>query len=253
MLDLEEALRSLTAGVSRLACELTALEEADGRVLAEDVHAPRPIPEFDYSAMDGFALCTRDFFGGGPWLFPVKGESRTGGRPPVLEPSSVCRIFTGAELPAGADCVVPQEVVRHEAGVAHFACLPEPGANVRRRGEDLEQGSRVLGAGTRLGPSQLALVAALDRREVLVAQRPRVAIVCTGDELRAPGAPARPGTIPESNSVALAALCRQAGARVTRSTRVGDRLDDVVRAFEEALRDADLLLSVGGASVGDYD
>jgi molybdopterin molybdotransferase len=222
-------------------------------VLAEALHAGSPMPELDYSAMDGFAVRTRDFSGAGPWTLPVRGESRTGGSAESLAPAAVCRIFTGAELPAGADSVVPQEVVQHEAGVARFESLPEAWANVRRRGEDLTAGELALADGTRLGPSQLALAAALDRAELVVAQQPRVAIVCTGDELRAPGEAPRRGSIPESNSVAIAALCRQAGAVATRALRVGDRLSDVQSAFSDALDNADLVLSVGGASVGDYD
>ncbi|HEY6559749.1 MAG TPA: gephyrin-like molybdotransferase Glp [Polyangiaceae bacterium] len=253
MLELTEALRALTTDISRLGCERVLLGQAHRRVLAETLLAGSPMPEFDYSAMDGFAVRLRDFSGAGPWALPVKGESRTGGSAENLEAGAVCRIFTGAELPAGADSVVPQEVVRHEAGVARFESLPKAWANVRRRGEDLAAGELALADGARLGPSQLALAAALDRAELVVAQQPRVAIVCTGDELRAPGEAPRRGSIPESNSVAIAALCRQAGGVATRTLRVGDRLSDVQSAFSDALDNVDLVLSVGGASVGDYD
>ncbi len=253
MLELSEALCTLTADISRLGCERVLLGQAHGRVLAENLVAHTPMPELDYSAMDGFAVHSADFDGDGPWKLPVKGESKTGASAPRLEPGAACRIFTGAELPAGADSVVPQEVVQHAGGVAHFQGAPKAWANVRRRAEDLPAGELALPEGTRLGPSQLALVAALDRAELLVALRPRVAIVCTGDELRAPGEAPRAGSIPESNSVAIAALCQQAGAVVTRTLRVGDRLTDVASAFGDALDNADLVLSVGGASVGDYD
>lgn len=256
MLELTEALLALIADTSRLGCERVSLREAAGRVLAESLHASAPMPALDYSAMDGFAVRTDDFAAGpGPWTLPVQGESRTGGAAPKLETGTACRIFTGAELPAAADSVVPQEVVRHDpaAASACFERRPRAWANVRRRGEDLPAGGLALAEGTRLGAGQLALAAALDRADLVVALKPRVAIVCTGDELRAPGEPPRPGTIPESNSVAIAALCEQAGARVTGALRVSDRLSDVVSAFEGALKAADLVLSVGGASVGDYD
>jgi molybdopterin molybdotransferase len=149
--------------------------------------------------------------------------------------------------------VVPQEIVDAANGVAHFRRRPDPWANVRRRGEDLLPGAVALVSGTRLEPGQLALTAALDRAQVWVARRPRVTLVCTGDELRAPGEPNRPGTIPESNTVAIAGLCRRAGAEVLSIVRTPDELEHATRAISSALSRSDVLVTIGGASVGDYD
>lgn len=252
MLDIEEALLRVTA-VSRLGRELSSLDECDGRVLAEQLAATTDLPAFDYSAMDGYALARSDLLGEAPWTLPVHGESRTGGRIPDLAEGSVCRIFTGAGLPARADAVVAQEVVQVADGRARFERKPEAWANVRRRGEDLRAGEDALREGTVLGPGQLALAAALERAKLWVARRPRVTIVSTGDELRRPGEPARPGSIPESNSVAIAALARRAGAQVTVAHRAPDNLAKMARLVSEASEHADLLITIGGVSVGDYD
>jgi molybdopterin molybdotransferase len=173
--------------------------------------------------------------------------------PAPLTPGSVCRIFTGAPIPEGADAVVMQEDVTRTGDSARFASRPAPGAHIRRRGEDLKQGACALARGTRLNPIQLGLAAAVDRGELLVARRPRVTILCTGEELRVPGSPALPGTIPESNGPALAALVQAAGGLPTLAPRTGDSLEETERALRAALRGSDLLLTVGGVSVGEHD
>src|SRR5262249_23676016 len=161
------------------------------------------------------------FDGALPLTLPVVGESRMGGVAPKLAPRAACRIFTGAELPEGADAGVLQEDVTREGDQVTFANAPGRGANIRRAGEDLAAGDRAIAAGTRLSPFQLSLAASLEYAELVVAARPRVTIVSTGDELRSPGEPARPGSIPESNSIGLAALAESAGATVTVAPLVG--------------------------------
>ena len=281
MLDFETArARVLAWGESAgraAGVEMVPLVEAQGRVLVEDVVAPAPFPLRDVSAMDGYAVRSRDFVetrsadrdadvsdadatlgdasldDGARWEFEVIGESRTGHAAPSLDRRAAVRIFTGAIVPSGADAVVMQEnTTRHGERVV-IEKAPREFENVRRRGEDLAEGTVVLRRGTRLGPFQLGLLAMVDRAEVLVGRAPRVAILCTGDELGPAGAPRRPEQLPESNGIALEALARNAGAKVTRLPIVVDELERVEDAIRSAVSDVDLLLTVGGVSVGDHD
>jgi len=253
MLSFDEAWRRVIGSASVLSTEAVALEEANGRVLSETLYAPSPMPAFDYSAMDGYAVDTTSFVDEVPFVFAIRGESRTGRPAPALEPGTVCRIFTGAPLPACADAVVMQEDVTVTGDTACFRHAPPPGAHVRRAGEDLAAGAVALEAGTRLCPYQLGLVAALDRDSVVVSRRPRLGILCTGDELRRPGSAPRAASIPESNSVVISALAQGAGARVTTLAPTSDSLDETRAKIAAALNDNDVLVTVGGVSVGDYD
>jgi molybdopterin molybdotransferase len=253
MLSFDEALDCVRHAAPRLPSESVLLDAALGRVLAQELRSSAPLPAWDYSAMDGFAVRSTSFTGESPWLFPVVGESRTGRQPPVLESGAVCRIFTGAQLPEGADAVVMQEDVTVSEGSAAFNRRPAPFEHVRRAGEDLPLGALALETGTRLGPYQLGLVASLDRDRVLVARRPRVTILCTGDELRKAGTPARAASIPESNSIVVAALATSAGASVTIAEGSSDTLDETRAKISAALDASDLLITIGGVSVGEYD
>jgi molybdopterin molybdotransferase len=181
------------------------------------------------------------------------GESGAGHAAPRLERATTCRIFTGAPVPEGADAVVMQERVDRQDARATFNARPAPGQNIRRAGEDLRGGAVAIAAGARLQPGALALAAMLGRSEIAVARRPRVTVVCTGEELRVPGDPPRPASIPESNSAALAAIARQAGADVRIAPLSSDDLEATTRALELALDGTDVLLTVGGVSVGDHD
>ncbi|HEY8077843.1 MAG TPA: gephyrin-like molybdotransferase Glp [Labilithrix sp.] len=254
MLRFEEAIaRILALGAPPLAPEVVPIEDAEGRVLAEDLLATVDLPGFDYSAMDGYAVRTNDFDGAPPHRIPVRGESRTGVVPDALTPHTTMRIFTGAALPVGADAVVMQENVARDGEVAVLTAKPRPGQHVRRRGEDLAAGSIAITKGTRLRPAHLSLVASLDRAQIAVAARPSVAILATGDELRRPGSDAVPGTIPESNTVALRAMARRAGARARAHPYVRDERAATERAFAAAIEEADVVVTVGGVSVGDHD
>jgi molybdopterin molybdotransferase len=253
MLAFDDAVRRILDSAPALTSELARLEECAGRVLAEDLFAAAPLPGFDYSAMDGYAVASSAFSGPGPWSFAVVGESRAGALAPALAPSSVCRIFTGAPIPSGADAVVMQEDVAREGEVARFGAAPATGAHIRRRGEDLAAGAVALERGTRLNAFRIGLAAAVDRAQLLVARRPRVAILCTGEELREPGSPAVPGTIPDSNGPSLAAMVVSAGGVPDIRARTGDTLAATEEALRSALRDTDLLLTVGGVSVGEHD
>jgi molybdopterin molybdotransferase len=254
VLTFEEARAQILAGAARLGSERVALDLGAGRVLAERIVASRPLPAFDHSAMDGYAVRAADLLGEGPFTLRVgPEESRAGRAAPALGSGQACRIFTGAALPAGADAVVMQEEIARDGDRITFASRPRSGAHVRAAGEDIRPGQEALGEGTRLLPGHLSLAASLDRGELLVARRPVVAIVCTGDELRAPGTPGGPASIPESNSVALAALVRQAGGEPRVLPSIGDELEATAAALDRALTGADLVLTVGGVSVGDHD
>jgi len=249
----DEARTTLLSEVIRVSSERVPLAEAAGRVLAEDLVAREPLPRFDHSAMDGYAVATADLSGDGPWELPLSGESRAGADAPPLTDRTACRILTGAPLPARADAVVMQEHVHRDERVIRFADRPKAGQHIRRAGDDVARGAAALAAGTRLSAGALALAAMLDRAELVVARRPRVTILCTGDELRAPGDEARPASIPESNSAPLAALARQAGAVVRVAPIARDEPRATLRAIEQALEGTDVLLTVGGVSVGDHD
>lgn len=254
MLRFEEALaRILALGTPSLPSQVEPLDECDGRVLGEDLVAPFDLPAFDYSAMDGYAVRCLDLVGDAPYRLPVAGESRTGAVPDALSPGSAMRIFTGAALPLGADAVVMQEATMREGDVVAITTRPRTGQHVRRRGEDLAAGAVAIARGTRLGGAHLSLAASLDRAHVAVARRPRVAILATGDELRRPGTDAVPGTIPESNTVALRAMARRAGAEAKAYPYVRDDRAATERAFAAALDEADVVVTVGGVSVGDHD
>ncbi len=254
MLTFEEARARILTGAARLGQESIPLGEAAGRVLAERIVATHPLPPFDHSAMDGYAVRLADLLGGGPFELRVGAdESRAGRAAPTLAPGEACRIFTGAALPQGADAVVMQEDVARDGDRVTLMSRPRPGAHVRAAGEDLRPGQEALAEGTRLLPGHLSLAASLDRGELTVARRPSVAIVCTGDELRAPGSFGGPASIPESNAVALAALVRQVAGQPRILPSIGDDLDATAAALDQALAGADLVLTVGGVSVGDHD
>jgi molybdopterin molybdotransferase len=254
MLSYQEALDRLLASAHPVGAERVSVDQSAGRVLAEDVIARSPMPAFDHSSMDGYAVKAADFDGCGPWELPVIGESAAGsGALRALAPRTSSRIFTGARLPPGADAVLMQEHVERRGDVIVVQQAPRPSAWVRRRGADLAEGAVALARGTRMSPGHAALGAALDRPFLLVARRPVVTILCSGDELRSPGEPGEPGSIAESNGVFVAAAARQIGA----IARVGIYVPDEARAARdavaEALRGSDLVVTIGGVSVGDKD
>lgn len=253
MLTLEEARARWLSDVRPLSVERMEVRRAAGRVLARDLVAQTPWPRFDHSAMDGYALRSEDFVGVGPWTLDVVEGGKAGAVPADLEPRVAARIMTGAPLPRGADTVVMQEHVVRDGARARFTERPSPGQHVRRTGEDIEPGKVALSAGSRLGPGALALAAMLDCPDLVVARRPVVVVLCTGDELRAAGAPGRLGSIPESNSAALLALAAQAGACGRVAPIVADEPLAVERAVREALQSADVVVTVGGVSVGEHD
>lgn len=253
MLNFFEARQRVLAEGKPLESEFVELSRAQGRVLARELTAGDPLPPFDYSAMDGYAVRAEDVNRRSRDGLPVVGECRAGDTATELAEGTVMRIFTGAPLPRGADAVVIQENADLRGGVVYLSGGARPYDNVRRAGDDLESGALALAAGTRLGPFQLGLCAALDQAGVFVSRRPRVRLFATGSELRPPGSPKAPGKIPESNSVALSALAAAAGAEVRLDETVADDLERTTQAFRHCLGSCDLLVTVGGVSVGDHD
>lgn len=253
MLNFFEARQRILAESRPLARESIELSRALGRVLGEDLTASEHLPPFDYSAMDGYAVRADDVNQRSRDGLPVTGECRAGDTQLVLAPGTALRIFTGAPLPRGADAVVIQENTEVRDGRVHVQGSSRPYDNVRRAGEDLAKGAIALGRGSRLLPFQLGLAAALDRATVEVTRRPRVRIFTTGNELRAPGSSKAPGSIPESNSVALAAMATLAGAEARVEPSVPDELGATTQAFRRCLGACDVLVTVGGVSVGDHD
>jgi molybdopterin molybdotransferase len=236
-------------------CEL-GLDEADGAVLTQDVAAAWPLPPFDNSAMDGYAVLAADVAGASPErpvALPVRAEVAAGdtGRH-ELTAGGCIKIMTGALLPPGADAVVPVEWTDGGAagGQVTITRPAEPGHAIRRTGGDAAVGDVLLTAGTRLGPVQLGLLAAAGHGTVTARPRPRVTLISTGNELVEPGRPVTPGQIWESNSRMLAAAAREAGFAARRHPIVPDDKATVLATIEEALDGADLLVTTGGVSMG---
>ncbi len=250
LLSIAQARELVRDTVGPLPAERVALEEALGRVLAEDVIAAHDVAPFASSAMDGYAVKA------GPTgrSLPIVGESRAGHPAPrALGDGEAMRISTGALLPDGAEAVLQVELVDVDGDRVILRDEVAPGRNVRAAGEDLRAGAEVLATGTRLGPAELGIAVEAGRGDLAVAASPRVAVVATGDELADPGAPLDPGRIHNSNAVTLAALAMQAGARVFTVTGAEDTQADTEEALTLALEEADVVLISGGVSVGPHD
>jgi molybdopterin molybdotransferase len=249
----EEAIERTLRGVTRLCAERVSIDRAAGRVLAEDIVTREPMPAFAYSAMDGYAARASVFRGDGPWTLPVRGESRAGRPGPPLAPGCASRIFTGAAIPEGANVVILQEDVARMGDSITVRERPHEGQNIRPAGADLARGVTALSAGMRLHPGRLGLLAGLDCAHVLVARRPVMSVISTGDELRPPGVAGAATSIPESNSLVIAAIARRLGAVVRTLPLLADDAERTEQEVRRALRGCDVLVTIGGASVGEHD
>ena len=230
------------------------ITEAEGCVLAEDIVASHPLPPFDNSAMDGYALIAADIAGAStdaPVTLRVSGEVAAGDTGAYAVTHGSClRITTGAKLPAGADAVVPVEDT--DGGIAQVVirAAAEPGHAVRFSGGDAREGDVLLPRGTRLGPMQIGVLAASGHARPGVYPRPRVVVLSTGDELSEPGHALAPGKIWDSNSFMLAAAAREAGCVAFRHGPIPDDPLEIMPAIEDQLLRADLLVTSGGVSMG---
>lgn len=234
--------------------ERLPLEKAHGRVLSQTVRAKTSLPLFDNSAMDGYAIRLADLAGGGPWRLSLAGRVAAGdvGTTPVPVGAAL-RIFTGAAIPPGCDAVVIQELTRLEGDTVEIRRRPELGENIRRAGEDLAFGSELLPAGRRIGPRASALLASAGCGDVAVRRRVRIAYFSTGSELRSPGAVLVPGQIWNANRYHLAGALDLPWIETIDMGSVPDRPDLLQQTLEQASRQADLVVTTGGVSVGDED
>jgi molybdopterin molybdotransferase len=260
LLTLDEALSRLVEGArSARIDETESVDTFDalGRVLAADLVSSIDVPPEDNSSMDGYALRVVDVPAVGA-ILPVSQRIPAGQVGSALAPGSAARIFTGAQVPAGADAIVMQEqcVLTGDAAV-RIDTVPQAGQWIRRRGEDVQRGATVLARGTRLGPAAMGLAATVGAATLAVLRRPRVALFSTGDELVMPGAvaPANlpPGAIYNSNRFTLRGLLLAAGCEVTDLGIVPDRLDATRAALRRASQAHDLIPTSGGVSVGEED
>lgn len=255
LMTLDETLARLIEGVEPMPAardETVSTFEALGRVLRRDVRSSLDVPPADNTAMDGYALRCADVPVAGTRL-PVSQRIPAGVVGLPLEAGSAARIFTGAQVPAGADAVVMQEQCQAEGEAVRIDAVPTQGQWIRRRGEDVRSGDVVLRAGERLSPQSLGLAATVGAASLLVAARPRVALFSTGDELAMPGEPLKPGAIYNANRFTLRTAIQSLGGQCEDLGIVPDRLDATRDALRRAALGNDLIVTSGGVSVGEED
>ncbi len=251
LLPITTARQLVLDSLVRLPSEPVDVDEALGRVLAGEVSAAGDVPPFPCSAMDGYAVTA----GAAGRILAIVGESRAGspadGR---LSDGQAIRISTGGAVPPGATAVIPQEDVRSDGGSSIETGVEiVPGQHIRAPGEDMRADATVLAPGTVLGPVQLGAAVAAGVGRVTVACRPRVSVLCTGDELRAPGEPLGPGEIHNSNAPMLTGLAQRAGAATAPARRLPDDRAATEAGVSAALAGSDVVIMSGGVSVGPHD
>ncbi len=247
----EEARSAVLARVRPLPSEKVRLLDSLGRFAASDIFATRPLPAFNNSAMDGYALQAESCRAGGS--LRVIGEQPAGAdRGLTIGGGEAVRIFTGAPLPQGADAVVMQEDVRRDGEMIMVQCAVAPGEFIRRAGCDLATGQKIVSRGEKLTPQLIGLLASQGMEQVETGARPRIAIVSTGDELARPGSIPGVGQIFESNSIMLHALALRAGAEIAFVEHSPDELQTMTGLLQRGLTNNALIVS-GGVSVGEHD
>ena len=258
LVSVEAHLADILGTIRPLAPTEISLADAYGLVLAEDVTASTALPSFDNSAMDGYAVRVADVASSSeatPVTLPVVAEVAAGDTGAyALQAGTAIRIMTGAMLPHGAEAVVPVEWTDGGTARVTIRGQAERGHAIRLAGGDARAGEVLVGAGTRLHPMHIAVIAAAGRGAVQVRPQPRVAVLSTGSELAEPGTPIVPGRIWDSNSFMIAAAAREAGCLAYRQAIVPDRPEEVLPAIEDQLVRADLMITTGGVSMGgEYD
>ncbi|MET7328449.1 gephyrin-like molybdotransferase Glp [Nonomuraea sp. NPDC005650] len=253
MKSVDEHLAEILATVRPLAPLELELEQALGATLAEEVVSPVPLPPFDNSAMDGYAVRAADI-SDVPVTLPVTDDVAAGsGELRAVGPGHAVRIMTGAPMPAGADAVVPVEWTDGGTVSVQISRQVSVGNAIRRAGEDVQAGEVVLKPGTVIGPAQLGIIAGVGRRRVLARPRPRVVVISTGAELVEPGGSLAPGQIWDSNSFTLTAAVREAGGEGYRAGSVGDDPGVLLDRLDTHLVRADAIITSGGVSMGAYE
>jgi molybdopterin molybdotransferase len=256
MMSVDEAVGIIAARVTPVKeIETVALKEADGRILAGDISAPLPLPPFTNSAVDGYAVRSRDLPKGTEAVFAVSGRIQAGSAASeAIQPGQAIRIFTGAPMPEGADTVFMQEDVRLDSqGRVVLPAGLKPGANVRPAGEDIPVGTAALAKGRRLRPQDVALAAAFGLTEIDVTRRIRVAVFSTGDELVSPGGPRQPAQLFDSNRFMLMAMLARLGCEVSDLGILRDDRASLAVGLKQVAGRHDLILTTGGVSTGEED
>lgn len=252
MVSFDTARRAAAALVQPLnRSEEVPLAYAAGRILATTIEAPRALPPFDQAAMDGYAVCLSGREGV-PSVLPLAGRTDAGDAPGILAQRTAHRVMTGAALPSGADTVVMQEHVTRRGDLVQFGLDIEPGAHIRKIGEDVAQGAVILEPGRLIGWAEVALLRALGVKTVSVARPLRISVVATGSELRDVGEPLPAGAIYDSNGPMLASLLTAPNMYIT-SLTVRDDVAAIAHALETQAKSADLVITTAGMSVGDED
>jgi molybdopterin molybdotransferase len=257
MLSTADALATLLAAAGRVdGVETIDTLDAGGRILAAAVVSPLDVPPMHTSSMDGYAVLASDLAGASAdrgITLPVSQRIPAGHAAQPLAGGTAARVFTGATVPPGADAIVMQEMATPVDGGVTFAQAPSAGEWITRQGADIQRGSVILPAGTRLTPQALGLAASVGCAALEVVRKVRVAVFFTGDELTMPGEPLRPGAIYNSNRFTLRGLLGRLGCEVTDLGIVPDRLDATRETLRRAAHDHDLILTCGGVSVGEED
>lgn len=257
LVSVDDYREGILAGLEPLDPITLPLADSHGCVLADDVVAPWPLPSFDNSSMDGYAVIASDVSSAAetsPVTLTVIDDVPAGSRADVaLRPGCAVRIMTGAPIPSGTDCIVPVEVTDAGTDSVEIRERVAAGSYIRRAGEDVIIGDVVVRAGTLLSSRQLAVIAAVGKGHVVVYPRPRVAVLSTGSELVEPGTPLSKGMISDSNSFLLVSAANEAGAQAYRVPPVPDDAEAFSAAISDQLHRADLILTSGGVSMGAYD
>ena len=257
MIPYPEAVAAILAEVSALRSESVTLAESDGRILARSINARLDLPRFDQSAMDGIGVLASDLADArplAPRTLSLIGEIPAGvGRRLRLRPGCAVKVFTGSLLPLGADAVVVKEECRFGSGVVDVGFAPCPGDHIRHRGEELERGAKLLEAGTLITPSVLGLLAVNGIDRVQVWTRPEVTLITMGNEILGRDERLARGRIHDANGPALTAALQRCGAARIRRRHVSDDPSALARVMKQAMGESDVVITVGGASVGDHD
>ena len=258
MISLDDALAAYPAHLQRLPDETIDVTASLHRVLAEPVYSLTDLPRWDQSAMDGYALRASDLLAASvetPLRLPVSVTIAAGSDEclPALQPGTAARIFTGAPLPPGADTMIPQERISREGNALVFSAPWPARKNIRWRGEEMRTGAPVAAAGQRVTPGLLSALVNAGLQQLRVVRQPRIALLTTGDEVRPVGSELKPGQIPDSNGPLMHSMLKLWGYNPLPAVHVADDITAVHTALGQAFAEADLVLSCGGASVGDRD